>query len=261
MSFAPSPVATDGEAANPGPRMRRRGPRSESSRRQRLGRHVLQICREDQPDTPDEPVTVMHVNIRGFLTHIAETTAMIRNLPKKPCLVVLNETFLTKAVEDVQIEGYVLLARRDRGEQWGGGVAVFVQAGQVANASVVEVSDVAERIWTVLHTDQGPYLICSWYRPPAPGHVESIVSLEEELNRHKQHVRGSMIIGDANVHSARWLHFSNGETPEGRALECVPQGKSATDNEIADPRRAPLGHRHDGYPESERIPASCSRRP
>ena len=201
--------------------MRRRGPRSESSRRQRLGRHVLQICREDESDIPDEPVTVMHVNIRGFLTHIAETTAMIRNLPKKPSLVVLNETFLTKAVEDVQIEGYVLLARRDRGEQWGGGVAVFVQAGQVANASVVEVSDVAERIWTVLHTDQGPYLICSWYRPPAPGHVESIVSLEEELNRHKQHVRGSMIIGDANVHSARWLRFSNGETPEGRALEGV----------------------------------------
>ena len=100
-------------------------------------------------------MSVLHLNLRGYLTHIAEVTALLRSLPCKPTLVTLNETFLTKAIPDIKLEGYTLLARRDRGDQWGGGVAVFVIAEQFANASVVEISETAERIWVIVHTDRG----------------------------------------------------------------------------------------------------------
>ena len=142
-------------------------------------------------------------------------------MPQLPTLVVLNETFLTQAISEIQLEGYTLVARRDRRDQWGGGVAVFVAAEQFSNVSVVETSDVSERIWIVVHTDRGPYLVCNWYRPPAPGDVSSIASLRVEWEKHKKEVRGTLIIGDANVHSIRWLHFSSGESAEGSALQDV----------------------------------------
>ena len=67
-----------------------------------------------------------HLNLRGYLSHIAETTALLRGMDEKQFLVSLNDTFLSKAVEHVELEGYQLLARRDRDGQWGGGVLVFV---------------------------------------------------------------------------------------------------------------------------------------
>ena len=59
-------------------------------------------------------------------TNLAEVTALLRGMVNKPFLVTLNETFLTKAIENVQLEGYQVLVRRDREGQWGGGVLVFV---------------------------------------------------------------------------------------------------------------------------------------
>ena len=35
---------------------------------------------------------------------------------------------------------------------------------------------------------------------------------------YKSSVRGTAILGDVNVHSQRWLHFSTGESPEGNCL-------------------------------------------
>ena len=69
---------------------------------------------------------MLHLNLRGYLSHIAETTALLRGMKENLFLVTLNETFLSKAIEHVELEGYQLLARRDRDGQWGGGVLVFV---------------------------------------------------------------------------------------------------------------------------------------
>ena len=161
---------------------------------------------------------MLHMNLRGYLSHIAEVTALLRGMASKPFLVTLNETFLTKAIGHVELEGYELLARRDRVGQWGGGVLVFVLAEYHARVTLVETSEQAERVWAIAHSDQGPYLLCCWYRPPAPGDTVTIGSLEVEYLRHRNGIMGTIILGDLNVHSKRWLKFSAGESIEGRAL-------------------------------------------
>ena len=97
MNHAPSPAATDGEAANPGPRLRRRGPRSWQALANRRSRH-----RGAAVDDIDMGIgiTILLLNIRGYITNIAETTTMIRGMDDKPMLVVFNETFLMRAIEE-----------------------------------------------------------------------------------------------------------------------------------------------------------------
>ena len=103
-----------GEASNPGPRLRRRGPRSFEARVAREGRRASTTSAETLLESGDSSLNMLHLNLRGYLSHIAEVTALIRDLPVKPFLVSLNETFLSKAVEQVKLEGYQVLARRDR---------------------------------------------------------------------------------------------------------------------------------------------------
>ena len=161
---------------------------------------------------------MLHLNLRGFLSHIAEVTAVIRDMPAKPFLVCLNETFLTKAVEEVKLEGYQVLARRDREGQWGGGVLMFVMDAYFAKVTLVGISESAERIWAIAHSGRGPYLVCCWYRPPDPGNTKSIESFETEYMQHKDGVLGTLVLGDLNVHSIRWLIHSARESPEGRLM-------------------------------------------
>ena len=62
---------------------------------------------------------MLHFNLRGYISHIAEVTVLLREMRCKPFIVTLNETFLRKAIDNVKLEGYQILARRDRGGQWG----------------------------------------------------------------------------------------------------------------------------------------------
>ena len=66
------------------------------------------------------------VNLRGYLFHIAETTALLRGLIDKPFLASLKQTFQNKEIEHVELKGYQVLARCDREGQCSGGVLVFV---------------------------------------------------------------------------------------------------------------------------------------
>ena len=161
---------------------------------------------------------MLHINLRGYVSHIAEVTALLRGMVNKPFLVTLNETFLTKSIENVQLEGYQVLVRRDREGKWGGGVLVFVLDEYAPRVTLVENSEAAERIWAMVHSDRGPYLICCWYRPPSPGNVESIKSFEVEYHKHKDGAAGVFVLGDLNVHSIRWLTHSARESVEGREL-------------------------------------------
>ena len=86
---------------------------------------------------------MLHLNMRGYVSHIAEVTALIRDLPAKPFLVSLNETFLSEAIEQVKLEGYQVLARRDRKERWGGGVFVFVLDEYFPRVTLLDVSEEA----------------------------------------------------------------------------------------------------------------------
>ena len=120
-----------GEAAHPGPRLRRRGPRSWDSRagRRRRGEEsssLALVTFESLQECRETCLEMLHLNLRGYISHIAEVTALLREMRRKPFIVTLNETFLSKAIENVELEGYQVLARRDREGQWGGGILVFV---------------------------------------------------------------------------------------------------------------------------------------
>ena len=65
-----------------------------------------------------------------------------------------------------------------------------------------------------------------WYRPPAPGNISSISTLESELSLLRNDVIGTIIVGDLNCHHARWLYHSSSVTTEGCALQrfCMESG-------------------------------------
>jgi len=112
---------------------------------------------------------------------VAELSAAIRVCKTMPTLVCLNETFLDESIEEVLLEGYTIVARRDRDDgRKGGGVAVYALDAVCRQFAMAEKSESSERVWLVIHTDTGPYLLGVWYRPPSPGELASILACEEE---------------------------------------------------------------------------------
>ena len=85
---------------------------------------------------------------------------------------------------------------------------MFVLDEYAPRVTLVETSEAAERVWAMVHSDQGPYLICCWYRPPCPGSVETIKSFVAEYRKHRDGAVGVFVLGDLNVHSIRWLTYS-----------------------------------------------------
>ena len=196
-----------------------------------------------QNSTDVSMLSILHVNIRGWLSHHVELEAHIRLLPKVPMFVVVNETFLNASVEAVKLSGYDIICRRDRDDgRQGGGILVLASTPNALNVTLLKKSEVAERCWCLLHSDRGPLLLCCWYRPPNPGEVDTIISFISEYKQFDSQFIGTLIVGDLNVHHERWLKHSNGITPEGRCLfefccehgfhECVK--KPTRDNHLLD---------------------------
>ena len=116
-----------GEVVLLGPRLRLHGPRSlelRTARRNHEG--PVSVMQESTAENCETGLIMLHLILRGYLSRIAETTAMLRGMGQKPVFITLNETFLNKAIEHVELGGYQLLVRRDREEQRGSGVLVFV---------------------------------------------------------------------------------------------------------------------------------------
>ena len=135
----PSVEATKGEASNPGPRMRRRGLRSDEARARR-------VCRlQDPPPNldiwKDHAFRILHANIRGWASHNVELAARLRIMKQKPDLICINETFLDKSVGHITLEGYVLIARRDRADgRTCGGIVEFALANIAEGFSLIQSS-------------------------------------------------------------------------------------------------------------------------
>jgi hypothetical protein len=165
---------------------------------------------------------ILHINIQGFLSHAAELVAYIRLLRRPPMIICVNESFLDKSVKDVELEGYEVSARRDRTDgRKGGGVLVFTRADNANNVTLLETSLRSERVWLVVHTDQGPYVLSAWYRPPDPGEVVSIESFETEWQEHCNAALGSVILGDLNLHHKGWLRYSSRNSTEGALMRKI----------------------------------------
>jgi hypothetical protein len=156
---------------------------------------------------------------------MAELCAVIRIMTAAPDVVCVNETFLDKGVEDVQLEGYLVVGRRDRSysgdERRCGGIIVFARTEIAEHVSLMSMSDSSERMWILMHTHLGPYLLCCWYRPPLPGEVQSILDFEAEYNQLKDGALGMVLIGDLNLHSRRWLRHSINNSVEGEKMRAL----------------------------------------
>ena len=169
---APSPPETDGEATNPGPRFRRRGPRSqEGEERQRARQQAHQSNVHVSTNQPGETEAswseskflILHVNIRGWVSHNAELVATIKIMDRIPDLVCVNGTLLNQAVGDISLQGYTLIARSDRSDgRTRGGIAAFAREKIAERVSMIMESDAAERFWLMVHAEQEPHLIGVW---------------------------------------------------------------------------------------------------
>jgi hypothetical protein len=73
----------------------------------------------------------------------------------------------------------------------------------------------------MIHTDDGPYVLGCLYRPPCTGNTEGIDEIRAEIVKHKANAIGTLLIGDVNVHSKRWLTHSAGESKEASCLRAV----------------------------------------
>ena len=159
-------------------------------------------------------------SLNGWATHNAELHAHLALLGF-PDLVALNETKLDRSTEAPKLEGYTLCSRRDRRGKEGGGVALFVKNELAKTVVWVADSETHERSWHVVHTTQGPLLLCVWYRPPCRGETNSVDTFEAEWEKYSEQAVGTLVVGDLNVHHKRWLKYSSEAsptTPEGTAL-------------------------------------------
>ena len=186
-----------------------------AARQRRLGR--------GEPYTiGHEEFTILHSNVRGFISRVAELSARLRLMVSKPSVLCLTETWADKGLPSMRIEGYTLISRRDRADgRLGGGVAVFALERLARRVTLLENSQVAERSWVIIHSDHGPYVIGCWYRPPAPGEVDSIRSFKEEAQSHATNAVGCVLLGDLNIHHRKWLKYSNRNSLERQELCAV----------------------------------------
>ena len=165
--------------------------------------------------------SLLHCNIRGFLSHRAELEGQLQLLSEAPALVCVNETFLDESVGDdvVSLGGYKLAARRDRHDgRFGGGIVCFVADAFSTQVILCEHGGEYERSWLTIHSEIGPVLLGVWHRSPCNGEVGSIKACEDEWLRLSTDYVATILVGDLNVHHARWLRHSSGVSVEGTAL-------------------------------------------
>ena len=76
-----------------------------------------------------EVFDVSHINIRSFIGHAAELNALIQLRKSPPAIVSLNGTWLDESTEQVELEGYELVARQEgQDDRKCGGIIVFARA-------------------------------------------------------------------------------------------------------------------------------------
>jgi len=138
----------------------------------------------------------------------------------KPHIVLLQETWLDASTESVSIANYIVISRRDRSEKANRGGVLTLARSDFNRLVHIENSKVKKRSWHFLHMDPEILLLGNWYRPGATEH-DAYAALQEEMGAHVLEATGIILSGDLNVHHARWLRFSNGNTVQGSDLKTV----------------------------------------
>ena len=163
-----------------------------------------------------QSIRIYSINIRCLLANINEVIHHVQ--VNKPHLILIQESWLNASIEQVHIPDYIIISRRDRKESDNrGGIIVFAQAN-LRNVVHISNSNDAERSWHYLHSDLGIIAICNWYRPPGSPEIH-ISSLRKEIDKIKEEAQNIVIMGDLNIHHAKWLFHSNGISSEGIKLK------------------------------------------
>ena len=163
------------------------------------------------------------VNIRSIRNPVNFAKLCLQLEESSPDIVVVTETWLDAATEDVNMPGYRSIGRRDRlGTKKGGGVDIFVREN-FRDVGLLTKSETSERSWATLHTKVGPILIGAWYRPPQE-HSDELQHLKKELELLQPGHVGTFFFCDANVHHKRWLKYSDGNTSLGEKLKEICDG-------------------------------------
>ena len=140
-----------------GKRSRRRGFRSDlaiTRRKMRRsgGAPADMACGESQAsvsvpakiDSP-QPFLIYCINIRCLLSNFAELCVQVKAVD--PHLILLQETWLNKSVEEISIPGYNIISRRDRNENENRGGIITFARHDVHNIVCIKKSANAERAW------------------------------------------------------------------------------------------------------------------
>jgi len=134
--------------------------------------------------------------------------------------VLLQETWLDASTEEIRTEIYKVVSRRDRSTDTNRGGVLTLARSDFNHLVHICNSDKDERSWHYLNIEPGNILVGNWYRPGATDH-DGYESLESELSRFASEYTGVILTGDLNIHHARWLRFSNGNTAQGADLKVL----------------------------------------
>ena len=163
-------------------------------------------------------ISIFVLNIQCLQAHLVELEYHLDM--HKPHIVLLQETWLDASTESVTIANYNVVSRRDRSERANRGGVLTLARSDFNRLAHIENSTLEERSWHYLHMDSEILLLGNWYRPGATEH-DAYAALQEEMGTHVLEATGIILSGDLNVHHARWLRFSNGNTVQGSDLKAV----------------------------------------
>ena len=162
----------------------------------------------------------MSLNVQCLLARLPHSSALLALYA--PSFVFIQETWLNRDCENIYLQGYDVIARRDRSESENRG-RIITLCKSWLSSSVAHwfTSEKAERMWHVLMHHIGIVALCNWYRPPGSGDINSIEIFEADMIIYREQCIGMIMVGDINVHHIPWLTFSHSTTPEGIALESI----------------------------------------
>jgi len=161
-------------------------------------------------------VRIFTINIQCINAHLDELIVQLN--VHRPHVVLIQETWLDKTTEYVNVTGYTLVSRRDRKETANRGGILTLQRDDFNGLVHISSCKDEERDWHFLRLGVETILVANWYRPGASIR-DGFTKLYEEVALHFQEVSGIYIAGDLNVHHNKWLRFSNGDTGVGTDLK------------------------------------------
>ena len=152
------------------------------------------------------------INIQGLRAHQVELKAHLKLI--QPHIVFIEETWLDASVELITLANYTCISRRDRSEGINRDGIITYSRNDFNHLSHIENSNDDERSWYFLHINLEVLLVANWYRPDASVH-DDFAALQSEICNFSAEAAGMVLSGDLNVHHAKYLRHSNGNTIQG----------------------------------------------